>query len=162
MGRPKTRTKGKSYIETLRFLSKAGLKGTKSTDSKVTDLDKIENLNDRIEKVVGVYRHFENKQGRMIYFIMYDIENNKIRNHIAKYLLRKGCIRVQKSVFLAESERQKYDELNSTLKEVQEMYDNNDSIFFIPVSVDEIRAMKIIGRNVDFSMVIDTPNTLFY
>jgi len=162
MGRPRTKVTRKSYIETLKFLNKAGLKGTKSTDSLPADLDRIESINERIEKIIGVYKHFENKPGRMIYFIMYDIENDKIRNHIAKYLIRKGCIRVQKSVFIAESERKKYDELHTTLKEVQQMYENNDSIFFIPISVDEVRAMKIIGKNVDFSMVIDTPNTLFF
>lgn len=162
MGRPRGRVSRKSYLETLSFLNKAGLKGIKSTDSPKADLEEIESLNERIEKITGVFKHYINKPGNMIYFIMYDIENNKIRNHIAKYLLRKGCIRVQKSIFIADSDRKKYNELNSTLKEVQEMYENNDSIFFVPVSVDEIRAMKIIGKNVDFSMVIDTPNTMFF
>lgn len=162
MGRPRSKIKRKSYIETLRILGKAGLKGTRSTDSVVLVSDAIESLNERIEKITGVFKHYENKPGRMIYFIMYDIENNKVRNHIAKYLIRKGCIRVQKSIFIADSDRKKYDELNTTLREVQSMYENEDSIFFVPVSVDEIRAMKIIGKNVDFSMVIDTPNTLFY
>jgi len=40
--------------------------------------------------------------------VHYDIENNKIRNYIAKYLERKGCIRVQKSIFIAESARKKF------------------------------------------------------
>ncbi len=162
MGRPKSKVERKSYVETIRFLNRAGLKGNRSADAVVTVPDTIESLNERIERITGVFRHYENKPGHMIYFIMYDIENNKVRNSIAKYLLRKGCIRVQKSIFIADSDRKKYDELNTTLREVQAMYENNDSIFFVPVSVDEIRAMKIIGKNVDFSMVIDTPNTLFF
>lgn len=162
MGRARSKVSRKSYIETLRVLVKAGLKGNKATDAVGFDIDAIESLNERIEKITGVFKHYENRPGRMIYFIMYDIENNKIRNHIAKYLIRKGCIRVQKSIFIAESERKKYDELNTTLKEIQEMYENNDSIFFVPVSADEIRAMKIIGKNVDFSMIIETPNTMFF
>lgn len=162
MGRARSKVNRKSYIETIKFLERAGLKGNKATDTVVTDTGAIESLNERIEKITGVFKHYENRPGHMIYFIMYDIENNKIRNHIAKYLIRKGCIRVQKSIFIADSDRKKYDELNTTLKEVQAMYENSDSIFFVPVSVDEIRAMKIIGKNVDFSMVIDTPNTLFF
>ena len=162
MGRPRTKGERKTYIETLKLLNRAGLKGTRSTDSVVKVSDTIESLNERIEKITGVFKHYENKAGHMIYFIMYDIENNKIRNHISKFLIRKGCIRVQKSIFIAESDRKRYDELNTTLKEVQAMYENDDSIFFVPVSVDEIRAMKIIGKNVDFSMIVSNPNTLFF
>ncbi len=98
----------------------------------------------------------------MIYFIMYDIENNKIRTHIAKYLERKGCIRVQKSVFIAESERKRYDEIHATLKEVQEMYENRDSIFLVPVPADHFRAMKVIGESIDFDLVTNQRNTLFF
>lgn len=39
--------------------------------------------------------------GEMYYLIAYDIENNKIRNKIAKYLEKKGS-RIQKSVFLLD------------------------------------------------------------
>ncbi len=162
MGRPKTKINRKTFIETIKLLKDAGLEGAKSSDALPAVTDQIESLNERIEKITGVFKHYQNKPNHMIYFIMYDIENNKVRNHIAKFLIRKGCIRVQKSIFIADSDRKKYDELNQTLKEVQEMYENNDSIFFVPVSVDEVRAMKIIGKNVDFSMVIDTPNTLFF
>jgi len=92
---------------------------------------------------------------------MYDIEHNKIRNYIAKYLQRKGCTRVQKSIFLASTDRKKYDEIQNTLKSVQEMYENNDSVFFVPVSTDEIRAMKVIGKSVDFDLITGSRNTLF-
>ena len=94
--------------------------------------------------------------------VHYDIENNKIRNYIAKYLERKGCIRVQKSIFIAESARKKFEEIHETLREVQGKYDNNDSIFLIPVSTDHLRAMKIIGQQVDFNMIVDPKNTMFF
>jgi len=97
----------------------------------------------------------------MICFIMYDIEHNKIRNHIARYLIRKGCMRVQKSVFIVQTERKKLDEMHKTLKEVQAMYANDDSIFFLPVTDSELNALKVIGKNVDFEMVTDQKNTLF-
>lgn len=48
------------------------------------------------------------------------------------------------------------------MKEVQECYDNNDSILLIPISTDEIRAMKLIGKNIDFDLAIKNRNTLFF
>jgi len=98
----------------------------------------------------------------MIFFIMYDIENNKVRNHISKYLIKKGCVRIQKSVFLIETERKNYQELHQTLKEVQEVYDNNDSILFIPLSVDELKAMKMIGQQIDVDFIMNNRSTLFF
>ena len=97
----------------------------------------------------------------MIYFIMYDIESNKVRTLVAKYLIRKGCTRVQKSIFIASSERPVFDEIRKDLKEVQECYDNSDSILLVPVSTDEIRAMKVIGQNIDFDLALKNKNTLF-
>lgn len=93
---------------------------------------------------------------------MYDIENDKIRTQIAKYLIRKGCIRIQKSIFLAEAERKLYNELSTTLKEVQEVYDNNDSILFVPVSSDELKSMKIIGQQLDIDFILNNRSTLFF
>lgn len=162
MGRTKSKISQKTFIETIKLLNKAGLENSRPIFTNAEPVDEIDNLNERIEKILGVYKHYKNKPNTMIYFIMYDIENDKVRNQIAKYLIKKGCIRVQKSIFIADSERQKYDEIHQTLKEVQSMYDNNDSIFLVPISVDEVRSMRIIGRNVDFSMVINPPNTMFF
>ncbi len=121
----------------------------------------LENIDERIRNLLGIFRSFTKRNNNMIYFIMYDIEHNKIRNYIAKYLQRKGCTRVQKSIFLASTDRKKYDEIQNTLKSVQEMYENNDSVFFVPVSTDEIRAMKVIGKSVDFDLITGSRNTLF-
>ncbi len=98
----------------------------------------------------------------MLYFVMYDIENDKIRNHIAKFLIRKGCTRVQKSIFLADTQRQIYSEIHQTLKEVQEVYDNHDSIFLVPIASDDLRAMKVIGENLDLDLTLGNKNTLFF
>ena len=98
----------------------------------------------------------------MVYFIMYDIENNKVRTQVAKYLIKKGCTRVQKSIFLANTNRTVYSEIKSDMKEVQECYENNDSIFLVPVSTDEIKAMSVIGQNIDFDLILQNKNTLFF
>ena len=98
----------------------------------------------------------------MIYFIMYDIEDNRVRTHISKYLIKNGCQRVQKSIFLSESERKKFDEIHKTLREIQDLYENNDSIFFVPVSTDELRGMKIIGQKLDLDIFLSNKSTLIF
>jgi hypothetical protein len=45
---------------------------------------------------------------------------------------------------------------------VQECYENNDSILLVPVSTDEIKAMKVIGQNIDFDLILKNKNTLFF
>lgn len=98
----------------------------------------------------------------MLYLVMYDIEDDRVRTMIAKYLLRKGCIRIQKSVYLADTPREVFEEIATTLKEVNQLYDNHDSIILLPLSIDELRSMKIIGKDVDLSLFTDPPNLLFY
>ncbi len=63
----------------------------------------------------------------MLFFIMYDIENDKVRYNIVKYLERMGCHRIQKSIFLANLSMEKYDSIRSNLVEVQSLYDNHRS-----------------------------------
>lgn len=98
----------------------------------------------------------------MICFILYDISNNKIRTHIAKYLEEKGCFRVQKSVFMAQLNRKLYLDIVSSITAIQEGYDNSDSVFFVPVSEDEIRGMKIIGKNLNFDLILRRKHTLVF
>lgn len=42
------------------------------------------------------------------------------------------------------------------------MYDNKDSIFIVPLSIDYIRSMKVIGENVDFDLILKTRSTIFF
>lgn len=97
----------------------------------------------------------------MNYLILYDIEKDKVRTLVAKYLLSKGCIRIQKSVFLAHTDNKKFDEIRQTLVEVNEVYNNQDSIIMIPLNVSDARSMKLIGQNVNIDQIIDPPNTVF-
>lgn len=150
-----------SFAEVIRLIKKAGLRdGAILKAGEIKEMP-LEELNQRIRKLLNIYESAKTKPG-MIFFVMYDIENNKIRTHIAKFLIRKGCVRIQKSVFIAQKPRVVFDELHTTLKEVQDMYDNEDSILFLPVSTDEIHAMKIIGKNISFAMVTESTNTIIF
>ncbi|NCC73052.1 MAG: CRISPR-associated endonuclease Cas2 [Sphingobacteriia bacterium] len=159
----KKKTPELTFIERVRRIRSAGIYNYKAVNQLSGNEDEImEDLPSRVKKVLGIFNNASNNSRSMIYFIMYDIENNKIRTYIAKYLQHKGCTRVQKSIFLADTDRKVFDDIHKTLKEVQELYDNFDSIMLVPVSTDQIKAMKLIGQNIDFDLVLHNKNTLFF
>ncbi len=151
-----------TFAEKLRYIKSAGIANPKPLNQIIDDLDQIPDMSQRIAKLLNIIEAHPKKRNTMLYFVMYDIENNKVRTHIAKYLIKKGCVRVQKSIYLADTKRIIYDEIYQTLKEVQEVYDNKDSIFLVPISTDELSAMKIIGQNIDFDTNLGNKNTLFF
>jgi CRISPR-associated protein Cas2 len=150
-----------SFYERIVKIKRAGLNG--DTDlTTPADTPEMMPLSERLPLVDKILRNFKHKKTDDMYaFIMYDIENNKIRTQVAKYLIKNGCTRVQKSVFLAAVKRKKFMEIYQTLKEINAMYDNHDSLFFVPVGEDILNNMKIVGLNIDFELITNTPNTLF-
>jgi CRISPR-associated endonuclease Cas2 len=143
------------YIKTVR---KAGLSGNQ--------LIRTQNAypTDSVEKFNAVIQYFKKinhlKTNEMFCFIMYDIESNKVRNQVAKYLIRKGCIRVQKSVFAAHFKNDVFHKIADTLKEINDIYENEDSIFILPVNEDNINKLKIIGKDTDLEIITSPRNTL--
>lgn len=148
-----------NLVEKIEKLKEAGFSFHKEV--KKEEIDPLEPLTERIKKILRILQDKPIKSTTMNYFIMYDIENNKVRNLIAKFLLSKGCIRVQKSVYLCHSNFQKFNEIKKTLAEINEVYENKDSIILIPVNISDARSMKLIGQNVNIDQIIDPPNTVF-
>ncbi|SDA64477.1 CRISPR associated protein Cas2 [Algoriphagus alkaliphilus] len=130
-------------------------------DTNLSEEDQLAPLPERIKKILGILQSKPVKSTTMNYLIMYDIQNNKVRNLVSKYLLKNGCIRVQKSVFLVHSDHKKFDEIRDTLVEINEIYENNDSIILVPLNISDARSMKLIGKNVNIERIIDPPNTVF-
>ena len=54
------------------------------------------------------------------------------------------------------------DKIRRSLTEVQECYENNDSILVVPISTDYLQSMKIIGKTIDVDIIMQTKNTLFF
>ena len=151
------------FVNALKKMQKAALTGKTTLLVKNNDTLDMPNINLRIEAILKIFNKTDSKNvNNMLFFIMYDIEKNKIRQQIAKYLIKKGCVRVQKSVFFASTDRKLFAEIAQTLHEVNQIYDNTDSIILIPVSKDEVQAMKLIGQNLDFNFVANPPGTLFF
>ncbi len=98
----------------------------------------------------------------MLFFVMYDIENDKVRRLVVRYLQKLGCTRIQKSIFLAEGPVAVYNRIKDELSEVQTVYENQDSIIVLPITTDYLRMMKIIGREVNLDIVTKTKSTLFF
>lgn len=97
----------------------------------------------------------------MIFLIMYDIESDKVRTEVARYLIKKGAQRIQKSVYLIKHSPSEIQNIYNNLKEVQSLYENSDSIIITPIEVSSLKSMKLIGKNIDIQILIDKPNTLF-
>lgn len=158
----KEKTPKMSFAQAMAKIKRAGLETSASDKLEKIELDNIESLDIRIQKILHFVKNEKNTPDKMIFLLMYDIENTKIRTNIAKYLIREGCVRIQKSVYLANMTRKKYNIIHQTLKEVQELYENNDSILFIQVPTDSMNAMKIIGKIIDIDFISGNKNTLFF
>ncbi|MCF8229536.1 MAG: CRISPR-associated endonuclease Cas2, partial [Bacteroidales bacterium] len=119
----KKKKKELSFVEKMRLLKRAGMENAKQIESEETTAkeSKMLPLEERLQEVLGIYNNQKKHPNRMLYFIMYDIENDKIRTRISKYLEDKGCVRVQKSIFFAQTERSLFNEIHETLREIQDM-----------------------------------------
>ena len=148
-----------NFAQRMLKLRRAGIRGVSAT--RIPD-ETMEPLPMRISRILGIVEKNKSKSNHMIYFVMYDIESNKVRGLVAKYLLRKGFHRIQKSIFLADTERKVFGEVKDDLKKVQECYDNNDSILLVPVSTEQLNSMKIIGQKIDIDLILKNKNTLIF
>lgn len=152
-----------SFSEKIEKLKHAGLEKNKMISNRpIEDLASIEELDERIQRILGLLNTTHRNPLNMLFFVMYDIESNKVRYQIAKYLLKKGCHRIQRSIFLADLNAKDYEEIRSALTEVQSYYENHDSIMIVPISTDLLQSMKIIGKTIDIDIITKSKNTLFF
>lgn len=151
------------YIEILRKLKRSGLEHSPQVNRPVGNIDDLPTLDERVKVLLGIVNKKRRPiDNRMLFFVMYDIESNKVRYNVVKYLERMGCHRIQKSIFLADISTEKYETIKRDLAEVQSLYENHDSIIVCPVSSDLIRSMKVIGKTINLDIITHTKNTLFF
>ncbi|OPZ97684.1 MAG: CRISPR-associated endoribonuclease Cas2 [Bacteroidetes bacterium ADurb.Bin416] len=158
---------GKKKREEMSFVKKvlkfqhAGLNANRYLN-RATDTEETVDINKTIKRLFSIAGGDASKPGNMIFFVMYDIESNKVRTEVAKYLEKKGCTRIQRSIFLADLERSVFDVIRSDLAEVQSCYENQDSIILVPISTDYLQSMKVIGKTINVDIITKTVNTLFF
>ncbi|MFH1161577.1 MAG: CRISPR-associated endonuclease Cas2 [bacterium] len=153
------------FAERLKRLYEAGLKQSDALlpdPRKRKELDQMER-GQRLEKLMEILKkNRDMKPGYILTFIMYDIENNRIRRYIAKYLEKKGYVRVQKSVFFGNVPRSLHKQVCETLKEVNETYENGDSLMFLPISLDMFNNLKVVGKNLSYELTVEQKSTLIF
>lgn len=153
------------FQEAMRRLKQATLqeaKPLKQVSFDFKELEEMDSLQERVNKILGIVNDKKRKTTNMLFFVMYDIESNKVRNIVFKYLKKEGCFNVQKSIFLADLPAEKFNTIKDNLLQVQSCYDNNDSILIVPISTDYLKSMKIIGKQIDVDIVMKNRNTLFF
>jgi CRISPR-associated endonuclease Cas2 len=158
---PKPPKKEFDLKEKIQKIKDSGILTNPVEKQQTDNDDQLLPLSSRIEKILGIFQRKPQKSTSMNYLIMYDIQNNKVRNLVAKYLIKNGCVRVQKSVFLVHSDHKKFDNIKQTLVEINDVYENDDSIILVPLNISDARSMKLIGKNVNIEQIIDPPNTVF-
>lgn len=152
-----------TFVEEMARLKSAGLKEDSSPNKPIDeDLDALPSLEQRLKILFDIAKKTKHDSTRMLFFVMYDIESNKVRRHVVKYLERQGCSRIQKSIFLADLPVAKYEQIRTDLVEVQACYENEDSILVVPISTDYLKAMKVIGQQINVDVIIKSSNTLFF
>lgn len=151
-----------NFIRRMSKFYHSGILDSPIPNRTVSGIDDLPSLEERVEKILGIAHNDKNNKGNMLFFVMYDIESNKVRNQVVKYLQRQGCSRVQKSIFLANLSANKYNTIKQDLTEVQAAYENSDSILVVPISTDILQAMKIIGQSIDVDVITKSKNTLFF
>lgn len=125
-------------------------------------VDTLPTLESRIQQILQLAERIKHTPNRMLFFVMYDIESNKVRRLVSDYLERQGCHRIQRSIFLAEASLDTYQQIKHDLTEVQAAYENADSIIVLPVTTDYLRQMKVIGKHIAVDVITHTRNTLFF
>lgn len=151
-----------TFVEEMAKLKASGLGDAKPPNRRIEGIDALASLEERLQLIFNIVGNKKRNASQMLFFVMYDIESNKVRRHVVKYLERQGCTRVQKSIFLADLPVAKYEQIKSDLTEVQACYENEDSILVVPISTDYLKAMKVIGQTINVDVITKTSNTLFF
>lgn len=91
---------------------------------------------------------FAHSQYKMTnYLISYDIQRNGLRQKIAKILLAAGCVRIQKSVYLAPKFH--IDEIRALEQKIRLRFGTSwrlqDSLFCLPISREALDEMTWQG-----------------
>lgn len=160
---PKRKYEEWDFVARVKAIKKAGIKESASPNREIEKTDEtVPSLEKRLDEIFEITEKKEKNIGNMLFFVMYDIENNKVRTLVSKYLVKKGCTRIQKSIFLADLPPEKYEQIRNDLTEVQAAYENLDSILVVPISTDYLKSMKIIGKNISVDVITKSKNTLFF
>lgn len=96
----------------------------------------------------------------MLVWAIYDIQKNRIRTRVAKLCKQAGLYRVQKSVFLGETDKNRLDELALQSKNVIDV--DNDSVYIFPMCEPDFKKVILLGQAFDKDLVTDEVISRFF
>lgn len=95
----------------------------------------------------------------MIVWVLYDIKDDRARNHAAKYCKQAGLHRVQFSAFIGQLDPNQRDTL--TLKLESQIDASCDKVYILPMSSDALKQTVLLGQAFDKKYVSDEVKALF-
>ena len=96
----------------------------------------------------------------MITWVLYDIENDRARNNVAKACKQSGLYRVQYSCFLGTLDAQEKDVLELRIQEL--INEEVDKVYIFPMSKSDLRDTTLLGQAFDKKLVTDEVKALFF
>lgn len=96
----------------------------------------------------------------MIIWVMYDIENDRVRTKIARYCKQSGLYRVQYSVFLGNINENEKDTLQLQIEDLID--EDQDSVYIFPMSKTGLQNTVLLGQAFDKKFVTDEVKALFF
>ena len=94
----------------------------------------------------------------MLVWIIYDISDDKARKEISDTCKEFGLIRVQYSVFFGNLPKTCVDEIAVYSEKMIDK--ETDGVFILPVSEDDFRKKKIIGKTFDEAFATGQKTTM--
>lgn len=96
----------------------------------------------------------------MITWVLYDIENDRARDKVAKACKQSGLYRVQYSCFLGTLDAHEKDVLELRFKDLID--EAVDKVYIFPMSKAELKDTILLGQAFDKKMVTDEVLALFF
>lgn len=96
----------------------------------------------------------------MITWVLYDIQNDRARNRVAKICKQAGLYRVQYSCFLGTLDEHELDTLGLQIE--PEINPDADKVYIFPMSRAELKATVLLGQAFDKKLVTDAVRALFF
>jgi CRISPR-associated protein Cas2 len=96
----------------------------------------------------------------MILWVLYDIENDRARNRVAKFCKQAGLHRVQYSCFLGVLDATELDVLQLQIN--AEINAHSDKAYLFPMERSSLKATVLLGQAFDKKLVTDQVKALFF
>jgi len=96
----------------------------------------------------------------MIVWVLYDISNDRARTKAAKVCKLAGLTRVQLSVFLGTTDKDRKDTLELQLEGLID--ENLDKVYLFTMNRDQLRHSRLLGQAFDRRLINNEIRALFF